>query len=85
MVHMYCKGGVNMEAFGSGSRVALPVWWTVGSVKRLGLFPQVQGWAGGAEAARVSLTGLGWKGVPAQLHTGSKTDNLELSPNYLTW
>lgn len=82
---MYCKGGVNMEVFGSGSRVALPAWCTTGSVKRLGLFPQVQGWAGGAEAARVSLTELGWKGVPAQLHTASKTCNLVLNPNYLTW
>lgn len=72
-----------MKAFGSGSRVALPAWWTIGSVKKLDLFPQVQGCAGGAEAARVSLE-LGWKGVPAQLHAASKTYNLELRPNYLT-
>lgn len=44
-----------MEAFGSGSSVALPAWWTIGSVKKLDLFPQVQGCAGEAEAARVSL------------------------------
>lgn len=53
MVHL--KGRVDMEAFGSGSSVALPTWWTIGSAKRLHLFSQVQGWAGEADAAAVSL------------------------------
>lgn len=51
-----------MEAFESGSSVALPAWWTIGYAKRLDLFSQVQGWAGEAEAAGVSLYRAGLKG-----------------------
>jgi len=45
------KGEVAREAFGSGSRVALPAWcwgWTVSCVERLELLPRVQGCAGKA-------------------------------------
>lgn len=48
----------------------------------LDLFPQVQSWAGEAEAARLSLQS--WSERVYQLHAASKTYNLELRPTYLT-